>query len=351
MSGTPVLFLDGGLGTSLEDKYGVKFSHDTPLWSSHLLVSGERDVLFACQRDFGHVPVDILLTATYQVSVEAFARTKTPQHPQGIGRADMPTYLEEAVAIAEQAKQPSASIALSLGPYGASMIPSQEYSGQYDAAHDSEESLYQWHLDRLQVFTQVHQLANRTAYVAFETVPRLDEIRAIRRLFRPSGEAATRVVENLPPRYWISCVYPETAALPDGSTIDAVIRALFDPTQGGAVPWAVGINCTKLDKLDAIIRLYEAAITQLVEEEVLPGWPALALYPDGTNGEVYNTETKVWEVQSSQGSPSLPWATRFASLVEEVRARRQWTNLVVGGCCKASSDDIAELRKHLEDDA
>jgi len=112
-----ILLLDGGLGTSLEDKYGVKFSNDTPLWSSHLLANGQSDVLLACQRDFGNVPVDIMLTATYQVSIEAFARTITPQHPLGILEHHMPVYLETAVAIAEEAKQPAASIAISLGPY------------------------------------------------------------------------------------------------------------------------------------------------------------------------------------------------------------------------------------------
>jgi len=346
-----ILLLDGGLGTSLEDKYGVKFSNDTPLWSSHLLANGQSDVLLACQRDFGNVPVDIMLTATYQVSIEAFARTITPQHPLGILEHHMPVYLETAVAIAEEAKQPAASIAISLGPYGASMIPSQEYSGQYDAQHDSENALYHWHLDRLRVFAEVSQLRTRTRYLAFETVPRLDEIRAIRRLFQHSANANAHILQKLPSLYWISCVFPETVTLPDGSTVEAVAGALFDRSHGGTPPWGVGINCTKLDKLASIVELFETAMTRLIDEGKLDRWPALALYPDGTNGEVYNTETKTWEAPSSQTAPSLPWASRFASIVAEIQERGRWSYLVVGGCCKASSEDLAELRTHLQANA
>lgn len=73
-----VLVLDGGLGTSLEDKYGVRFnSATTPLWSTHLLVDGQ-DTLLSCQKDFGDVPVDIILTATYQLSIHGFAAFSSP---------------------------------------------------------------------------------------------------------------------------------------------------------------------------------------------------------------------------------------------------------------------------------
>lgn len=323
MSDTQILLLDGGLGTSLEDKYGLKFTQATPLWSSHPLVDGQRDVLLACQQDFGRIPVDILLTATYQVSVEAFARTQTAQHPGGIQRDDIPVYLEDAVAIAEQAKQPSAAIALSLGPYGACMVPSQEYSGRYDAAHSSEESLYQWHHDRLEVFAKVRGLSARIDYVAFETVPRLDEIRAIRRLFRRSKEPSESVVDNVPGRYWVSCVFPGTNTLPDGATIDELVESLFDSTHSEALPWAVGINCTKLDKLDDLVQLYEVAIARLISNGMLQRWPALALYPDGTKGEVYNTETKIWEVVSSQANQSVSLILRpRASQLATCRSRQ-----------------------------
>ncbi|POR37862.1 Homocysteine S-methyltransferase 1, partial [Tolypocladium paradoxum] len=88
----PMLILDGGLGTALEQRYNVAFSPATPLWSAHLLLS-DPDTLLACQADFGRgVPVDVLLTATYQVSVAGFARTRTAAFPDGIDAARIPGY-------------------------------------------------------------------------------------------------------------------------------------------------------------------------------------------------------------------------------------------------------------------
>ncbi|KAJ5461833.1 uncharacterized protein N7458_003385 [Penicillium daleae] len=157
-----VQILDGGLGTSLQDQYGVSFdSTTTPLWSTHLLVS-DPTTLHACQKDFGTAGVDVLLTATYQVSPEGFARTKTAEYPSGIPKNAIGQYLRTAVDVAERAKvRDSTKIALSLGPYGACMIPGQEYSGAYDAEHDSEEALYRWHLDRLRLFLEAEGICSR----------------------------------------------------------------------------------------------------------------------------------------------------------------------------------------------
>lgn len=284
-----IQILDGGLGTSLQDQYGVSFdSTNTPLWSSHMLVS-DPATLQACQSDFGNAGVDVLLTATYQVSPEGFARTKTDQYPNGIPVEAVGGYLRTAVEVAERAKgRDSAKIALSLGPYGACMIPGQEYSGAYDAAHDSEEALYRWHLERLRLFVQAEGgLARRVQYVAFETLPRLDEVRAVRRAFKDSGITAP---------FWIVCVFPrEDELLPDGSSIEQVVDAALGPLDGAPVPWGIGMNCTKVQKLAGLVDKFGACVEEVIAAGQLSAAPALVLYPDGTNGEVYNTTTQVWE--------------------------------------------------------
>ncbi|MCV5153678.1 homocysteine S-methyltransferase family protein, partial [Escherichia coli] len=71
-------------------------------------------------------------------------------------------------------------VALSLGPYGATMIPSTEYSRRYDPKHQHVQALEKWHKERLDLFKDVDP--NQVNYIAFETVPRLDEIVAIRNL-------------------------------------------------------------------------------------------------------------------------------------------------------------------------
>lgn len=291
-----IIFLDGGLGTSLQDKYGVTFSNkSTPLWSSHPVIS-DPQTLLACQKDFGHVPVDVIETATYQASIHGFAATKTEQWPHGIDRASIPKFLADAVDIADQARgKPDAEIALSLGPYGSTMVPGQEYSGAYDEDHDDEEKLQGWWAERLSLFADA-RVMDRVAYVACETIPRLDEISAVRRVVR------TFTSKPL----WIACVFPaEGDGFPDGSSVEQVVEAMLAEDGSKAQPWGIGINCTKLHKLAGLIAKYEEAVARLIREKRVASWPALVLYPDGTNGEVYNTTTQIWEVPAGQETQSV----------------------------------------------
>lgn len=260
--------------------------------------------LLSCQRDFTTTAaVDVLLTATYQVSPEGFQRTKTPSHPTGILRESIAGYLRTALDVAGQAVQnTSASVALSLGPYGACMIPGQEYSGKYDGEHDTEEKLWRWHTDRLGLFNdeamEGTRLGERVKYIAMETVPRIDEVRAVRR-----AVGSSRFCEGIP--FWVACVFPieDKDTLPDGSTVDEVVEAALLPIEGGATPWGIGINCTKLHKLPRLVKLFGDAVERLLRDGRIQERPALVLYPDGTQGEVYNTATQTWEkVQDKSGA-------------------------------------------------
>ncbi|GFN12676.1 homocysteine S-methyltransferase family protein [Aspergillus tubingensis] len=352
MPPTPILILDGGLGTSLQDHYNITFSSDTtPLWSSHLMISDPKTLL-SCQRDFTTTAaVDVLLTATYQVSPEGFQRTKTPSHPSGIPRASIAPYLRTALDVAGQAVQDtSASVALSLGPYGACMIPGQEYSGKYDGEHDNEEKLWRWHTDRLGLFDDDEAmegkgLRERVKYIAMETVPRIDEVRAVRRAVGSSKGFC----EGLP--FWVACVFPveDKDTLPDGSTVDEVVEAMLLPVEGGATPWGIGINCTKLHKLPRLVGLFGDAVERLLREGRIQERPALVLYPDGTQGEVYNTTTQTWEkVQDKSGADdSRPWEVQLSQVVNDAAATGQFSSILVGGCCKASFNDIKRLREQL----
>ncbi|KAJ9157588.1 Homocysteine s-methyltransferase [Pleurostoma richardsiae] len=346
---TPVLILDGGLGTSLEDKYGVSFSSaSTPLWSSHLLVS-DPETLLRCQRDFGDCPVDVIETATYQVSIDGFTSTKTEGRPNGVDLDSIPDFLERAVQIANEAKgKAECRIALSLGPYGACMIPSQEYSGAYDKGHDTAEKLREWHLQRLHCFTKVERLFDRVQFVAFETLPRTDEIVAVRSLYdqlATSGTFPPEFVKGfLRTPFWISCVFPgDDDMLPDGSSVYQAVETMLSPNISAITPWGIGINCTKINKLPSIIEAYERAVVIMVTKRKLSQWPSLVLYPDGTNGEVYNTETQRWELPEGNQKPDIPWEIQLANVVEMAANRGRWRSILVGGCCKTSHQDIKNL--------
>ena len=72
---TPILLLDGALGTILEKPpYSISFNETTPLWSSHLLIT-QPSTLNDVHQAYIAAGVDVVLTATYQASLEGFART------------------------------------------------------------------------------------------------------------------------------------------------------------------------------------------------------------------------------------------------------------------------------------
>ena len=356
MASCPIRLLDGGLGTTLQDRYGVQFSTDTtPLWSSHMLIDNEQaTVLRRCQADFVRAGADLLETATYQVSAAGLALT-------GVSSADTDVFLTRAVDVAEGAiadagaklgNDPESSgafrlpgIALSLGPYGACMIPSTEYSAAYDAAMCSTEALCHWHADRLRLFARVPRLADRVRFLAFETVPRLNEIRAIRQLYS-NAENLDPALARLP--YWISCVFPGTDdALPDGTAVNDAVSAMLAPVPGGRPPWGIGINCTKIGRLNTLVARYETAVKEYLAVSTSIPQPALVLYPDGTNGEVYNTTTQVWELPVGAGPPTIAWDAHLSAIVHSTAASGCWSEIFVGGCCKATDKDIKALRAAL----
>ncbi|KAJ4418883.1 AdoMet-homocysteine methyltransferase [Neurospora sp. IMI 360204] len=343
----PVQILDGGLGTTLEDLHDITFSFETPLWSSHLLVSGEEDKLLDCHEAFKKAGANIISTATYQTSIHGFAATKvecSSNQVDGIDKEGIPRFLNRAVVLAANAAGREGHVALSLGPYGATMIPSTEYSAKYDPEHQDVQSLEKWHKERLHLFKDVD--TKQVNYIAFETVPRLDEIVAIRNLL-----SADKIPTSLRERpVWISSLYPnDDEKLPDGSTVEEVVKAVLTHKEGLETPWGIGINCTKVEKLDSLVKRYEDAIQTCIDNREPMDWPSLVLYPDGANGEVYNTATKTWELPPGQKQPEAPWEATLANVVGAARQRGKWKSIIVGGCCKASPEHIRKLRKTLQD--
>ncbi|RDW64177.1 hypothetical protein BP5796_10679 [Coleophoma crateriformis] len=331
---TPILLLDGGLGTTLADQHGCVFDASTPLWSSSLLLKSP-ETLLECQSDFAAAGADIILTDTYQASFKGFASEGSTSLEQS------KEYMRSAVQIAgqafEKAGKGNGKVALSLGAYGATMIPGQEYSGKYDEERLSAEGLRKWHQERIQVFSQDANCWDQIHIVAFETLPMLPEVVAVR-----------EVMEGVGKPFWIACVFPgEGTELPDSSAIKDIVKAMLGGP-GSNRPIGIGMNCTKIGKLDALISEFEIAIKEMVTAGEVTEWPALVLYPDGTNGEVYNTTTQEWEVKDPNGRSDAPWDERIFDIVSKVEQRDLWSSIVVGGCCKTTPNDIGKLRKRID---
>jgi homocysteine S-methyltransferase len=331
----PILLLDGGLGTTLADQYGCIFNDTTPLWSSDLLLT-KPSLLLEVQTAFANAGADIILTATYQASYTGFSKS-------GVSQSQAHKAMRRAVVIARQSfsgdnreydwgslKNGKGKVALSLGAYGATMTPSQEYSGKYDKEHVTVKQLREWHQERIDVFgpfgfkesnsesgdTEKMEMFQREDcwknidFVAFETLPLLREIVAVREVmayvWNLTGVGSDNHSGDIKKPFWVSCVFPgEGNSLPDGSSVKDVVEAMLEEKEGAARPMGVGINCTKIKKFESLIEEFESAVRDLVEKGGLKGWPSLVIYPDGTEGEVYNTTTKEWEKAEADNESSV----------------------------------------------
>ncbi|KAI4170178.1 MAG: hypothetical protein LQ343_005184 [Gyalolechia ehrenbergii] len=367
----PVRLLDGGLGTTLESPpHNAKFPADTCLWSSHFLISSP-NTLGRVHKAFVDAGADVLLTGTYQASLQGFTATKKPASSKGdlnitqghLGSTNQKNgvyspdeaaaLMRSAVPLARQAfssrdpvpkKGTSDNVALSLGAYGATTQPSTEYSGEYrPESMQTVEGLYNWHEERLRVFKDDEATWNAIDYISFETLPVLQEVHAVKWVMAKHNR------NERPKPWWISCVFPnDDLTLPDGSSAEAVVKAMLEisdiETQR---PWGIGINCTDIKKLHHLILEYEAAAEKvLVRSEQ---WPWLVIYPDGAQGSVYNTETGEWEMDpemKAQG-PQIPWHEELTEIVTKAAERGHWTRILVGGCCKTTPDSIRALRAKL----
>ncbi len=143
-----------------------------------------------------------------------------------IGSVEAAKYMRSAVTISRSAfgnaGRSSGIVALSLGAYGATMVPSQEYTGKYPPEMLHTNGLHGFHVDRILCFVEDNNTWNDIDIVAFETLPRLAEVEAVRMVM---GKLETEY--KLRKRFWISCVFPDHDKLPDGSTIPAVLEAMI----------------------------------------------------------------------------------------------------------------------------
>lgn len=357
--------LDGGLGTTLGDSHQVQFTQKEPLWSSQLLIPTHPHgpkTLLATQKSFVDAGADILLTATYQTSYEGFAGSGYAVHSHSSessstkkedgDKEEVNGIMRSAIDIATNAfstkKDSNGKIALSLGAYGASMTPGQEYTGKYDDDHKSSEQLSSWHHERISVFSRQPECWNRIDYVAFETIPLLEEIEGVRKSMGEvervnGGEAGSKP-------FWITCVFPgEGNCLPGGTPVKQIVQAMLGKKADSPVPFGIGLNCTKVGKVEDLILEFEREVQALIEKGDISEWPSLVVYPDGTiQGEVYNTSTKVWEIREPPGKDDLQWDEAVLEIVRRTRERALWKEIIVGGCCKTTPREIGKLRERID---
>jgi homocysteine S-methyltransferase len=262
-------------------------------------------------------------------------------------------------------------IALSLGPFGAGLVPAQEFDGYYpppfgprgytsggencnafernDGGRKNEDdatvALAEFHFERLCVFADDEATWAAIDFIAFETVPLLREIYAIRMAMATLEKR--RAVRSKP--WWISFVFPggafpesmdnaASSKIPVRSVVAAALEIPADSVASHLPsPSAIGINCTAMDAIPRILADMEKAVQEFrVHKETRP-W--LIVYPNG--GDVYDPVSQTWVVKDKGGV----WAEELGEMVGKAQSRGIWSGVVAGGCCRTGPEDIALLSK------
>jgi homocysteine S-methyltransferase len=268
-----------------------------PLWSAHVLEDAPEKVT-AVHRAYLEAGADILLTASYQVSRRGYAEVGLKSD-----RAD--TALLRAVELACQARadfpERRILVAASLGPYGAALHDGSEYHGNYDC---TLAELVQFHRERIEI------LANSDAdLLAFETLPSLEEARAVGEALQPWPDLAAWLCFNCPEAQAVRLAVAHGEALRDCAALAASLPQTV----------AIGINCTQPHWLSRLIPELRAASDE-----------PIVVYPN--SGEGWDAQARCWTGSSDPaefGVQASEWIAAGAR--------------IVGGCCRTRPSHIREI--------
>lgn len=192
------------------------------------------------------------------------------------------TYLEKAVALATRAAGNKAIVAGALGPYGEMLGDGSEYTGEYKA---TEADYIQYHKERLDILIEAG-----VNVFAFETIPNIEEIKAVKALLcdYPSIEA------------WVSVTLKDSDYLSDGTLIELVIRVVNEVDN----ILEFGVNCTS-------VKVIDLAFDKIITLRDKP----LILYPN--SGRKYDAVRKIWidKQDESLVEAAVKWQAKAVKII------------------------------------
>jgi len=309
-------------------------------------------------------------------------------------------------------------IALSLGPFGSTINPPQDFDGFYpppfgpkgpsslngantrlfsssnvvetktleeeeeeEEEEKAIEALAEFHLWRLRAVASDPETWNSINYIAFETVPHLRELRAIKaamarfdaeiRTARGEessgsliGARSSRGLLLLLRGWWVSLVFPDGGESVqwgpeerEGQTrslgLDltkyqsGILNVVLDE-RIGAVPTGLGINCTRIDQYPSILSsiLSDSKYTLGVEKTPVP--LTLIVYPNGGRiGDRFDLLTYRWKNDggSRPDGRNVTWEEEVVEVVQ--KCQDEWKDVIVGGCCRVYPPQIKILREKV----
>ena len=290
-----LIVLDGAFATELEAR---GFSVNDVLWSAKALFE-RPDLVRDVHLDYLRAGANVVTSASYQATVAGFMK-------RGFSEAEAVALLQKSVHLAQEARdlylaehgthEPAPLVAASVGPFGAYLADGSEYRGDYDV---DEDALTEFHAGRLRVLA-----AAQPDLLACETLPCLIEARALMRALR---------AEKIRIPAWFSFSCRDAAHISDGTEIAECARYLDGVPEAAAI----GLNCTAPQYVEELIRTIR-------QETAKP----IIVYPN--SGESYDASDKTWHGAAEDfGALARRWRSAGARLI--------------GGCCRTSPREIAEI--------
>ncbi|KAK0554391.1 AdoMet-homocysteine methyltransferase [Tilletia horrida] len=151
---------------------------------------------------------------------------------------------------------------------------------------------------------------------------------------------------------YISFVFPSGSGLPfaeAGTSIEngdgmSALVSLLRPRQGWSLS-GIGINCTKAKYIPALTKDLTLRLSELSKHH---GSIEAVLFIEPDGGLVYDGATRTWSLADSDDSTTpASWEQNVLRGIPGYPARSEtespWAGVVVGGCCKATTDHIKRL--------
>jgi homocysteine S-methyltransferase len=286
--------IDGGIASELE-YIGARI--DGPLWSAHVL-EDEPEKIAAVYRAYIEAGAQCIATCSYQVSRKGYAAFGLAPE-----RADAALLrsVELARSVTAQFPDRRVLVAGSLGPFGAVLHNGAEYHGNYECTFDD---LVTFHRQRIAVLAAA-PAAQAPDLLAFETLPSLDEARAIGEALAPWPQIQA----------WFSFSCKDEAHVSHGEPLAecaAVVAALPQTV-------AIGVNCVPPRWVPSLIAELRSASSK-----------PIMVYPN--SGEGWDAATRSWIGTTDPdafGEMARDW---FAAGAQ-----------IVGGCCRTRPAHIRQV--------
>lgn len=297
----PFIVQDGAFATELER---AGFVINDPLWSAIALYQ-RPDLVKTVYRSYLDAGADVLITASYQGTVEGFMK-------KGFSKEKSKDLIRLSVRLAKEVRDEFWSenqdksrvyplIAASVGPYGAHLADGSEYRGNYGV---SRETIADFHRENIGILAE-----EKPDLFACETVPSFLEAEAL-------ADVLASYPEN---RAWIAFSCKDGHHTCEGNPITECAQFL-DTVPAVA---AIGVNCCPPGIVESLVRDIKSVTDKVI-----------VVYPN--SGEEYDANTKGWKGQRvSYAEYTARWY--------EAGAR------FIGGCCRTTPDDIRAVRKVMED--